>query len=483
MVNYFTNIFNLKRNSASDWFDPILDRDVPLFIDPFLVKYSSSILVSKSYETSFVNFFQKILELISKQNKINKKTFESIFNFPEVDELCLGFSKTGTKGSGGGKHFAKIWLKIFVDYLNLILKDRGDIEFSGIEILSFLADGIGPDRLSDLTANLIKKELIIYTQEICKKSKIPMKLVRVRNYEFDFNCLSWEDKKVLLPINPFSNSGVILIPEDIVRVSEASANLKDFRHFLISYDNNNLQHKFKFKLIKELNNQKIYSILKKNSDVYLDYYKVINKNPIIKPYNLNTDEKFIYRDSEVEENLVSSLKDFKYKHKIKSNKDLYNFTIEICNSFKHSIEEQFAIVALWKDNIPREEKISQALFQLIAKEKAKMLNLDFNPEPNQGRGPVDFKFSRGNDLKCLIELKLIKSSSLKNNAEYQLEQYLKSDDSKFGVFMTISYHSSDFKKLKDVDEIIKKIKEKTGLEIKHINIDARNNKVSASKIK
>ena len=46
-----------------------------------------------------------------------------------------------------------------------------------------------------------------------------------------------------------------------------------------------------------------------------------------------------------------------------------------------------------------------------------------NREPNNGRGPVDYKINAGAHDKSLIEFKLAKSSSLKRNLQWQVEVY------------------------------------------------------------
>lgn len=34
---YFSEYFDITRTSVDDWFDPILDSDTKLFVDPFLI--------------------------------------------------------------------------------------------------------------------------------------------------------------------------------------------------------------------------------------------------------------------------------------------------------------------------------------------------------------------------------------------------------------------------------------------------------------
>ena len=53
---------------------------------------------------------------------------------------------------------------------------------------------------------------------------------------------------------------------------------------------------------------------------------------------------------------------------------------------------------------------------------------DVSPETNDGRGPVDFKISRGSKDKTLVEFKLASNSKLKQNLENQVEVYKKAHD-------------------------------------------------------
>ena len=50
-------------------------------------------------------------------------------------------------------------------------------------------------------------------------------------------------------------------------------------------------------------------------------------------------------------------------------------------------------------------------------------DMDVNPEPNKGRGPVDFKVSMGSRDKTLIEFKLAKNTHLEKNLAKQVAIY------------------------------------------------------------
>ena len=50
---------------------------------------------------------------------------------------------------------------------------------------------------------------------------------------------------------------------------------------------------------------------------------------------------------------------------------------------------------------------------------------DVNREVNNGRGPVDFKVSKGSKDTTLVEFKLASNTKLKKNLENQVEIYKK----------------------------------------------------------
>ena len=66
---------------------------------------------------------------------------------------------------------------------------------------------------------------------------------------------------------------------------------------------------------------------------------------------------------------------------------------------------------------------------------------DVSREVNDGRGPVDFKISRGTD-KTLVEFKLARNAKLKQNLERQAEVYAKASDAT-AIIKVIFYFSAE----------------------------------------
>jgi hypothetical protein len=77
---------------------------------------------------------------------------------------------------------------------------------------------------------------------------------------------------------------------------------------------------------------------------------------------------------------------------------------------------------------------------------------DVSREVNDGRGPVDFKISRGASDKTLLEFKLASNSQLMRNLERQTSTYGKASDAHRSI-KVIVYRSA--KELRKVERILK----------------------------
>jgi len=102
---------------------------------------------------------------------------------------------------------------------------------------------------------------------------------------------------------------------------------------------------------------------------------------------------------------------------------------------------------------------------------------DVGAEVNDGRGPVDFKISRGARDKTLVEMKLAKNSQLDRNLEKQVPIYQAASDAEHGIKAIIFFSKAE-------QERAEGILDKLGL-LGHrdiVLIDARDdNKPSGSK--
>jgi hypothetical protein len=79
---------------------------------------------------------------------------------------------------------------------------------------------------------------------------------------------------------------------------------------------------------------------------------------------------------------------------------------------------------------------------------------DVTREANDGRGPVDFKISRGASDKTLVEFKLASNSQLRRNLERQAEIYQKASDADRTIKVIFFFSDSERRKvLRILDEL------------------------------
>src|SRR3989339_564777 len=196
---YFSDIFNVKHTIIEEYgaLDISLVCDNPAFVDPFLIFANSKY---KNLHDFIVDYLKFLKTLSLQEEKLSSGNFKHYYKFPEVKQAWLGYSVGGNAGLGLGKDFAESLYqnlhKIFSKFGNEKLT-----ESSHLEKLCLAEEGVGVDKISDFTLNLIKKFLLEYTQTFAKKNLNSKFLAEfsVRKVEFDFQKGIWIDGRFTLP--------------------------------------------------------------------------------------------------------------------------------------------------------------------------------------------------------------------------------------------------------------------------------------------
>ena len=95
--------------------------------------------------------------------------------------------------------------------------------------------------------------------------------------------------------------------------------------------------------------------------------------------------------------------------------------------------------------IKREEDL-QVLYRLVWH----ATSYDISREVNDGRGPVDFKVSRGSADKTLVEMKLVSNRSLQRNLKKQVEIYKKASDAKAAIKVILYFDEQEKKRARAI---------------------------------
>lgn len=483
---YFTDFFQVTPEILEGYgaFNISLINDLPVFIDPFLLFNNDKPEYQDLHR--LIIAYVKFLKLKSLSEGIADGLLEAWFMFPEVRQNWLGFSKAGNGGSGLGRDFA-----LALNHnLRTVFTDFGAEEItrgSHLEKLCLIKDGIGRDNISDFTTNLIKEFLLNYTERFAKQHIDPKlrKIVPIKRVAFNYATETWVGRSFELPY--FAGDFVLLTPKDMLtrddtwisrgdlihRFEDIALSVPDFQ--LRSQLNNYLLKLIPDDATKEDKREAVCKVVQAYPAV-LDFYikQQEEKGPEAKVQSLakvsEVEELFIQQVKQLVE-LLQRLTPF---YSIKG--DTYDEAMNRVLFLKDIIENKdgYRIFYPKGEAIKKEEQV-QLLYRLTWRGTLS----DVNREVNNGRGPVDFKISRGKHDAALVEFKLASNSKLKRNLEKQVAIYEKASDTARSIKVIVYFSDSEFEK---TARILKELGLHDNPSI--ILIDAcKSNKPSASKAK
>ena len=224
----FTTAFGLNQNQAGlDFVDIDPDEDIPLFFDPYVFANEGDPFCDKCDE-SLRSFFQRVLDHIGDNELARGRALLSYLSEP--NEICFGWSKGEPSGRGiGRKQAGEIFDRLAASDA---AKSGLLTDLAGCELF---VDGIGPDKISDITANIIRSHLIEYTQEQCALHGIQdLNNVPV-GHTWDVQNCRWNASYVNLPV--IGDKPVVLVPKKLVRwIGDLShQHQKYYRHFVLNF--------------------------------------------------------------------------------------------------------------------------------------------------------------------------------------------------------------------------------------------------------
>jgi hypothetical protein len=163
--------------------DPFLNADTKLFVDPLLLRHSSTQLISGKGLATFRKRMKDIIDLLIATPTNSGPAWTSALKFLDLHErreACLGYGGRGTSGSSRPASLKARILTTAREIVNLGMKNPEIIGLMGI-----LEEKVGPDTISDLTTNSIMPILEEITQKFCKAHSIPTKKFIIERVAFN----------------------------------------------------------------------------------------------------------------------------------------------------------------------------------------------------------------------------------------------------------------------------------------------------------
>lgn len=415
-------------------YDGYIFMDSPLYINP---KNLSGVLEFKDSEKIIISFFERLIVILKQvKQKNNRDIFwkmaNKLFHFPEPEGVFLGTSINSVKGKGLTGKTAEEALKKLKDIV-----DSGIDDPHIFELLSVIQDNIGVDRVSDMIASILYKEILKYNERILKELGL---------LETD---LKIEMNESLIPKNP-NGKKILLMPQSILSAIPIAATYDDI--IIVIKENEEIK-----KYVSEIIGKATKSLLQKQGKEENFKLIVSNKKFIsnlvnyvseknVASYDFQMDFQGIYKPFDNYKKLIEKNNEFL---KIdSSNKNLYEVIGEIINRYKFSIEnlgvnEELYYIDSNGREVPKNEITSHRLF-IIALEQAKLINsFDYTLEAKASNGRIEFKVvSQNSPEKVLIEFKL-NTNKLVHGYKVQLVEYMKRFETNQAYYVIIKVEKNN----------------------------------------
>lgn len=440
----FSEEFNIEKEDIVKLgvFDVILDVDTRVFIDPALL-----VLVgAPEFQTAkeeIEKHFSNIITLLSHSKKVEDmywKRADALLKFKELSGTCFGYSQKGTGGNAIGPILRTNILKTIKELI-----EEGETDPTLFELLGVFQENIGCDRVSDLVTFILAPHIFSYTNRVVSSLDIMSVTTTYKNVSYG-TC-----------VNPYNGKPLMLLPADILSPLPVAESFDDID--FICRENQRVRDEinsyFELGNKKKLSKSDILSYMHRSKtfrDAILSAYKTLP----VQPYNFDMDPAGEYV-------WLGAAKEYTEKFPLELSGQILNkasdvFTIVniICQKFKNLIENNGLYSLLYDDKrSPKHERAEQLLFFGIADSYCFANNIDLSREINNGRGPVDFKLSRGALDKIVVEVKLTSNNQLKHGIETQLPIYMKQEKTYRAIYLIID--NGHPKALKNFFEFYNKI--------------------------
>lgn len=393
-------------------FDVLIDEDSHFFINIKRLQATDIPEFAGAYEKINEYFYRigVLLKSATPDDKLYRSALGK-FNFPEVNGINLGFS-SGSHGAGFGDQLR-----------NKIIRDAYEIIKSGSEqpeifhLTSLFEENVGPDRLSDMVARLVYENIVAYTQRVYTEFGITPK--RYPKYLFSdgivINPYKRGVKLLLLPVDILHELPIARCWDDIDRVCRENEAIRNEINDLVSSEWSKMASSQKKKYLRDWvfkNPERLKRVI--------DSYRKVN----VEPYDVFSDIEY----------LVGFLKSTLALPEEQPTS--FDASKRILESYQEWVEYHRGALVLNNTDTRSAEKTVQRTIHATALMFCKEHNWDINPEEDNGRGPVDFKISRGND-KTVIEVKLSSNQQCVHGLTTQIEEYAIAEDTKSKIFVVV----------------------------------------------
>ncbi|HDV6632771.1 TPA: hypothetical protein RJX14_001567 [Legionella pneumophila] len=411
---HFSDHFNIDKARLNELgvFDPILNFDTKVFVEPLLFKNSTSEIIRNSYQT-YKTFFANLLFLLQKSTYVGDKCWRAakkLVNFPEYQYTCIGYSSGNTEGRGSGIEFND---KILQSAKEIVDLAEGNPEI--FLLLPLLEDGIAGDRISDMVQNIIDDDICRYTQEIMEQ--LDLKSNR-RHTSRNLNPYSKQDIK-LVPSDILSN---LPVAENVDAIVEELASYNERLRDIVNRDIGDIW----LKTTKAYRKEILLKELKTNKEFFVETLTAL-KAYNLQPYNLEKDYEGLYKWLKDSQEFINVELSKETKNCPDDFESLMFAVTSIIHHFRDTIENKEMWRTFWTLHNSEYKHVkshySYMLFFTVCRAWLVLQNsnISINFKQRDGQPTLEFTISGKNRL--ILHIKHANNTSLAKGYKNILEKY------------------------------------------------------------
>ena len=414
-------------------FNVFVDEDSHFFINIKRLQVTTVPEFSAGY-AKVNQYFHNIGILLKTSKNSNDRMYKEAvkrFDFPEVNGINLGFS-SGTHGAGFGPMLRE-----------QIIKDAYEIIQSGSEqpeifhLVGLFEENVGPDRLSDMVARIIYDDIVAYSKRIYRTLEITPE--SYPEYNFDDGVV----------VNPYKGTKLLLLPVELLHELPIARCWDDIDR--VCRENDAIRAE-----INDLVGDTWSRMRSAEKKQYLRNWIFMNPEKagrIIESYKTSTVSEY---DPLLDLDYLVGYLQNTFDANSDGDDDSFSAAMEIVDNYQEWVEYHRGAAIIQEASIRSKEKTVQRTMHAVALVFCKKFNWDISPETDSGRGPEDFKVSRGCD-KTVVEIKLTSNPDCVHGLEVQIEEYAKAESTDKKIFVLVNTGQNENR----VDAVMRKHGEMT----------------------
>lgn len=403
-------------------FDALLDKDSNFFINIVRLKRSTTPEFQEAYQ-AINQYFAELATLLD--NADSPDASDALyreagrrFQFHEVNGINLGFSKTGW-GVGWGDVLSR---KVLRDAYQIVKKGSKQPEI--FHLVGLFEENIAGDLLSDMIATIIEPHIRRYTLSVMERLGVSPETRTGIEFTPDG-----------LALNPFKRGiPILLLPEEILHELPIARDWYDVDR--VALQNAAIRREMGVEVgiawekwasgdRKRYLREHVFMVPETCKRV-IDGYRLAE----LGAYDLRENPDY------AAEALLRNCKRDESFRSVSERPSSLEGALEVIDIFKDWVENNRGWAEVLGIPSKQREKAVQRFVHLGAKHYVEVNDLDLSFEPNEGRGPVDVKLSRGAD-KTVAEIKLSSNDQYKRGYEVQVKEYGKAERTRNLVYVFV----------------------------------------------